>query len=102
MSGSTGGPSVPEGLFAQRIGVIGTEEAFSLGALISEVESGGERVIRCNLGQPDFPLPEHIDRLQEVVISTRILIRRRIVGIKSGRDYGSVIVRACARGFFNP
>jgi len=60
MSGSTGGPSVPEGLFAQRIGVIGTEEAFSLGALISEVESGGERVIRCNLGQPDFPLPEHI------------------------------------------
>jgi aspartate aminotransferase len=60
MSGSTGDPVVPEGLFAQRIGVIGTEEAFSLGALITDVESRGDRVIRCNLGQPDFPLPRHI------------------------------------------
>jgi len=59
MSGSAG-PVVPEGLFADRIGVIGTEEAFSLGALISDVESRGDRVIRCNLGQPDFPLPTHI------------------------------------------
>jgi aspartate/methionine/tyrosine aminotransferase len=59
MSGS-GGSVVPEGLFAERIGVIGTEEAFSLGALIAEVESRGERVIRANLGQPDFPLPTHI------------------------------------------
>ena len=60
MSGSSSGRSVPEGLFAERIGVIGTEEAFSLGALIAEVESGGERVIKANLGQPDFPLPGHI------------------------------------------
>ena len=60
MSGSSSGWSVPEGLFAERIGVIGTEEAFSLGALIAEVESGGERVIKANLGQPDFPLPGHI------------------------------------------
>jgi aspartate aminotransferase len=47
-------------LFAERIGVLGTEEAFALGALIADVESAGERVIRCNLGQPDFPLPSHI------------------------------------------
>lgn len=47
-------------LFADRVCRIGTEAAFSLGALIREVEAGGERVIRCNLGQPDFPLPRHI------------------------------------------
>jgi aspartate/methionine/tyrosine aminotransferase len=47
-------------LFAGHIDVIGTEEAFSFGALIAEVEAGGDRVIKANLGQPDFPLPEHI------------------------------------------
>jgi aspartate/methionine/tyrosine aminotransferase len=47
-------------LFADRVSRIGTEEAFALGALIGQVESQGERVIRCNLGQPDFPLPRHI------------------------------------------
>jgi len=50
----------PPSLFADRVRRIGTEAAFSLGALIREVESSGERVIRCNLGQPDFPLPRHI------------------------------------------
>jgi len=48
------------GLFASRVGLLGTEEAFALGALIRSVESDGRRVIRCNLGQPDFPLPTHI------------------------------------------
>jgi len=47
-------------LFADRVHRIGTEAAFGFGALIREVESQGERVIRCNLGQPDFPLPRHI------------------------------------------
>ncbi len=47
-------------LFADRVSRIGTEEAFALGTLIAEVEASGERVIRCNLGQPDFPLPRHI------------------------------------------
>jgi aspartate/methionine/tyrosine aminotransferase len=60
MSGAQKGSSLPEGLIADRIGVIGTEEAFSLGALIAEVESAGHRVIKANLGQPDFPLPEHV------------------------------------------
>ncbi|HEV7587868.1 MAG TPA: aminotransferase class I/II-fold pyridoxal phosphate-dependent enzyme, partial [Longimicrobium sp.] len=48
------------GLFTERAGRIGTEEAFNLGARVAEVESLGERVIRCNLGQPDYPLPQHI------------------------------------------
>jgi aspartate aminotransferase len=47
-------------LFANRVHRIGTEAAFSLGALIRDVEEGGDRVIRCNIGQPDFPLPSHI------------------------------------------
>ncbi len=47
-------------LFAQRIEVIGTENAFKVGPYIKEVEDTGARVIRCNLGEPDFPLPKHI------------------------------------------
>jgi aspartate/methionine/tyrosine aminotransferase len=50
----------PATLFADRVHRIGTEAAFALGALIRDVETAGERVIRCNLGQPDFPLPAHI------------------------------------------
>jgi aspartate aminotransferase len=55
----TAAPITPT-LFADRVSRIGTEEAFALGALIAKVEASGERVIRCNLGQPDFPLPDHI------------------------------------------
>jgi aspartate aminotransferase len=58
MNGSASVP--PPALFAEGVRRIGTEQAFDLGALIAEVEAGGERVIRCNLGQPDFPLPGHI------------------------------------------
>jgi aspartate aminotransferase len=48
-------------LFAERVQLMGTEAAFGFGSRIIEVERcDGERVIRCNLGQPDFPLPEHI------------------------------------------
>ncbi|HEX6039385.1 pyridoxal phosphate-dependent aminotransferase [Longimicrobium sp.] len=56
------------GLFTERVGRMGTEEAFNLGARVSEVESLGERVIRCNIGQPDYPLPGHIaDALKRAV-----------------------------------
>lgn len=47
-------------LFADRVHRIGTENAFSFGARIREVEERGQPVIRCNIGQPDFPLPAHI------------------------------------------
>jgi len=62
MSAAPTAAPLPSTLFADRVSRIGTEEAFALGALIREVESRGERVIRCNLGQPDFPLPKHIVR----------------------------------------
>ena len=52
--------SSPKELFANRVNRIGTEAAFALGGRISEVESGGDQVIRCNLGQPDFPLAHHV------------------------------------------
>lgn len=56
--------SIPTGrkaLFANRVKLMGTEAAFGFGSRIVEVEKADQaRVIRCNLGQPDFPLPQHI------------------------------------------
>lgn len=46
--------------FARRVSLLGTENAFKIGPLIRDIERGGERVIRCNVGEPDFPLPPHI------------------------------------------
>jgi aspartate/methionine/tyrosine aminotransferase len=50
----------PRGLLAERIGRLGSENAFKIGPFIRDVEAQGHRVIRCNLGEPDFPLPAHI------------------------------------------
>jgi aspartate/methionine/tyrosine aminotransferase len=61
MSNDHGSTPIHTALFAKRVQLIGTEAAFGFGSRILEVEKvDGERVIRCNLGQPDFPLPEHI------------------------------------------
>lgn len=46
--------------FAKRLSALGTENAFKIGPWIREVEQTGKRVIKCNLGEPDFALPEHI------------------------------------------
>jgi aspartate/methionine/tyrosine aminotransferase len=47
-------------LLAARVSAIGTENAFKVGPHIQRVEDAGHRVIKCNLGEPDFPVPEHI------------------------------------------
>ena len=47
-------------LFADRVAMIDTENAFKVGPYIKEVEDAGHRVVKCNLGEPDFPLPRHI------------------------------------------
>jgi aspartate/methionine/tyrosine aminotransferase len=47
-------------LFSKRVQQIGTENAFKIGPYINEVAATGLKVIRCNLGEPDFPLPAHI------------------------------------------
>ena len=47
-------------LYADRVGMIDTENAFKVGPYIKEVEDEGHHVVRCNIGEPDFPLPRHI------------------------------------------
>jgi aspartate aminotransferase len=47
-------------LYAVRSSLIDTENAFKVGPYIAEVEAQHSRVIKCNLGEPDFPLPQHI------------------------------------------
>src|SRR5512141_1478387 len=46
--------------FARRIRALGTENAFKIGPRIRAVEQRGQRVIKCNIGEPDFALPAHI------------------------------------------
>ena len=48
------------GLFSDRTSLIDTENAFKLGPYITQVEAEGHKVIKCNLGEPDFALPSHI------------------------------------------
>lgn len=48
------------GLYADRVSMIDTENAFKVGPLIRELEDDGHQVVRCNIGEPDFPLPRHI------------------------------------------
>jgi aspartate/methionine/tyrosine aminotransferase len=51
---------LPEGLFSDRTRRIGSENAFRIGPQIRELELQGHTVIKCNLGEPDFPLARHI------------------------------------------
>ncbi len=53
-------PALPAGLFSRRTRLIGSENAFRIGPQIRELESRGLKVIKCNLGEPDFPLAKHI------------------------------------------
>ncbi len=48
------------GLLAQRVGLLDTENAFKVGPYIRQIEEQGKRVIKCNLGEPDFPVPQPI------------------------------------------
>ncbi|UCD71564.1 MAG: aminotransferase class I/II-fold pyridoxal phosphate-dependent enzyme [Syntrophobacterales bacterium] len=47
-------------LYAKRAGLIDTENAFKIGPLIRVIEEQGKEVVKCNLGEPDFPVPEFI------------------------------------------
>ena len=50
----------PRRLFSERTYRIGSENAFRIGPQIAELERNGHKVIKCNLGEPDFPLAKHI------------------------------------------
>jgi len=52
--------AVAEPQFARRVSLLGSENAFKIAPLIREIEARGERVIKCHVGEPDFPLPHHI------------------------------------------
>ena len=52
--------SLPAGFFSDRTNRIGTENAFKVGPYIRAIEDVGHRVIKCNLGEPDFHLAPHI------------------------------------------
>ncbi len=47
-------------LFSERTMLIDTENAFKVGPYIAGIEADGHKVIKCNLGEPDFALPKHI------------------------------------------
>ncbi|MEK7827251.1 MAG: aminotransferase class I/II-fold pyridoxal phosphate-dependent enzyme, partial [Thermodesulfobacteriota bacterium] len=48
------------GLYADRAGRIDSENAFKMGPLIRLLEEQGREVVRCNIGEPDFPVPAFI------------------------------------------
>ena len=48
------------GLLSKRVGLMDTENAFKIGPHIRAIEEQGKKVIKCNLGEPDFPVPQFI------------------------------------------
>ncbi|MHB9096905.1 MAG: pyridoxal phosphate-dependent aminotransferase [Syntrophales bacterium] len=48
------------GLYADRAGRIDSENAFRVGPYIRALEAEGREVIKCNIGEPDFPVPAFI------------------------------------------
>jgi aspartate/methionine/tyrosine aminotransferase len=52
--------ALPAGLLSKRTANLGTENAFKVGPYIKAVEDAGNKVVKCNLGEPDFPLAQHI------------------------------------------
>lgn len=47
-------------LFSKRTFKIDTENAFKIGPHIAGIEASGKKVVKFNLGEPDFPLPKYI------------------------------------------
>lgn len=48
------------GLLSRNIGLFDTENAFKIGPHIAALEAQGKKVVKCNIGEPDFPLPQFI------------------------------------------
>ncbi|MGK2857480.1 MAG: pyridoxal phosphate-dependent aminotransferase [Thermoanaerobaculia bacterium] len=84
-------------LFSDRVQLIDTENAFKIGPHIKRIEDEGHRVIKCNLGEPDFPLPTHIreeDKRQRDLDRTHdtdpqgMLPLREAIAVSMGRQRG--------------
>lgn len=50
------------GIFAERMKLLGTESAFSVGDHIKHCEAKGEKIIKLNLGEPDFNSAPNINQ----------------------------------------
>jgi aspartate/methionine/tyrosine aminotransferase len=48
------------GLYADRAGRIDSENAFKVGPHIRRLEESGRHIVKCNIGEPDFPVPGFI------------------------------------------
>ena len=46
--------------FADRLNRLGTETAFEVLARAKALEAQGKRIVHLEIGQPDFPTPEHV------------------------------------------
>ena len=47
-------------MFADRLQLLGTENAFKLADHIARVAASGQNVVKLNLGEPDFDAPTHV------------------------------------------
>lgn len=47
-------------LFSAKVSLLGSENAFKIGPRIKFLEDQKKTVIKCNLGEPDFPIPSFI------------------------------------------
>ena len=53
-------PRTTDVVFAERTARLATENAFKVGPHIAAVEAAGKPVVRLNLGEPDFNIPQWI------------------------------------------
>ncbi len=53
-------PPVGRRLYSDRVFALGTENAFKIGPHIARLEGEGHKVVRLNLGEPDFNIPPFV------------------------------------------
>ena len=99
------------GLIADRMAVLGTENAFKVGEDIARAEKRGVNVIRFTLGEPDFASPEHVNQtaIDNILKGNTHYVDpagllsyreggRRLCLAHSGSEYPSGSSRCSARG----
>jgi aspartate aminotransferase len=60
VANKTAATPAPAGALAQSVGRLGTESAFSVLARARELERLGRSIVHLEIGEPDFPTPEHV------------------------------------------
>ncbi|MDO8339426.1 MAG: pyridoxal phosphate-dependent aminotransferase [Candidatus Burarchaeum sp.] len=57
---------------AKRVSKLGTENAFNVGARVSELERQGKKIYKFHIGQPDFHTPENIKKAAVDAINANV------------------------------